>query len=153
MSGLGSPIGDPFSVDYVAHEMGHQFDGLHTFNGCGPGGGGGSSSYEPGSGSTIMGYAGICGADNLQPNSDPYFHWKNLQEVTSFVNNQIPNVGTTTATGNNGPTADAGPDYAIPDRDPVPVDGRGLGSGLGRCPHVHLGTGGSRTSVNAVATR
>jgi hypothetical protein len=125
VSGLGSPIGDPFSVDYVSHEMGHQFDGLHTFNGCGAGGGGGSSSYEPGSASTIMGYAGICGGNNLQSNSDPYFHWKNLNEVRSFVNNQIPNVGTTMSTGNTDPMADAGADYAIPTETPFRLTGAG----------------------------
>ena len=124
VTGLSNPIGDPFSVDYVSHEIGHQFDALHTFNGCGNGGGGGSSSYEPGSGSTIMAYAGICGIDNLQNNSDPYFHWKSLQEVTSFVNS-IPGVGTETPTGNTGPTADAGPDFAIPTETPFRLTGAG----------------------------
>lgn len=80
VTGRNRPINDPFTIDFVAHEMGHQFGGSHTQgNGCQRVA---DAAVEPGSGSTIMAYAGIC-PPNVQFNSDDYFHAYSLSEISS----------------------------------------------------------------------
>lgn len=111
VTGSPSPVGDPFDVDYVAHEMGHQFGANHTQNNaCQIDT---SSSFEPGSASTIMGYAGIC-APNVQNNSDAYFHARSIFQMTSFVTSSSANCRQLSASGNIAPVVNAGPNYIIP---------------------------------------
>jgi hypothetical protein len=82
VTGRSRPIGDAFDIDYVIHEIGHQFGGNHTQNNnCQRSS---TACYEPGSASTVMGYAGICNP-NVQTFSDPYFHNHSIQEVKAFV--------------------------------------------------------------------
>ncbi|MCW5898841.1 MAG: fibronectin type III domain-containing protein [Flavobacteriales bacterium] len=116
VTGLSQPVGDPFDIDYVAHEMGHQYGANHTQNNScnrhGP------AAFEPGSASTIMGYAGIC-APNVQNNSDALFHAHSLAEIASRLASgnagQCPQV---TSSNNQPPTISAGPNRTIPHSTP-----------------------------------
>ena len=106
----GIPSGDNFDIDYVAHEMGHQLGANHTFSHDLEGTG---VNMEPGSGSTIMGYAGITGAStDVQAHSDPYFHFASISQIQSNLASTSCDVETTIT--NNPPTITPLTSYTIP---------------------------------------
>lgn len=128
VTGSGVPAGIGFE-GILMHEMGHQYGSRHTFNGdagsCGNSGQRDSNSaYEPGSGSTIMAYPGICGVQNVQNNRDLYFHQRSLEamwaNISAGTGSTCPNL---VPSGNSSPIADAGPNYNIPIGTPYKLTG------------------------------
>lgn len=126
VTGIASPVGDPFDIDYVAHEIGHQFGGTHTFNGSAGSCSGNitnSTAYEPGSGTTIMAYAGICAPQDLQNNSDAHFHGGSYEQMLTFITGGGSSCAANIATSNTPPTVDAGVTYFIPRNTPFTLTG------------------------------
>jgi hypothetical protein len=157
------PMGDTFDIDYVAHEMGHQLGGNHTYSFNE----GTTVTVEPGSGSTIMGYAGITGANtDVQSNSDPYFHSVSIDQVQAVL--AATTVDTETTIANNTPVVTAMPtSYTIPkstafvltgvatdpDSDPLTycweqVDKINLANGVGKAS----GTGDGASAIGAASS-
>lgn len=129
ITGSSSPVGDSYDIDFVAHEMGHQYGGNHTFNGdsgnCNASTRNNPTAYEPGSGTTIMAYAGICAPENVQNNSDAYFHVVSLNEMWANINSGFSTCASTSSTGNNSPTINALTNYNIPKSTPFVLKGNG----------------------------
>ena len=130
---FSSPKGDAFDIDYVAHELGHQFGATHTFNSqtssCGNGNRQAETAYEAGSGSTIMAYTGICGSDNLQSNSDAMFHAASISQIIDYAHNGSgASCASSSSLSNTNPTANAGSDYTIPAGVPFLLSGSGSDS-------------------------
>lgn len=122
VTGLPQPINDPFYVDYVSHEMGHQYGANHTFNNACSGNRNPSTAVEPGSGSTILSYAGIC-PPNVSHRSDPYFHARSIAEIWSNIRYGTGQCGEQSNTNNEPPVADAGPNKTIPKSTPFILEG------------------------------
>lgn len=130
VTGSTSPTGDAFYIDFVSHEIGHQFGADHTFNGTAGACAGNripATAVEPGSGSTIMSYAGICGGENLQDNSDATFHGVSIGQMVAFSTlGGGSSCGTLASSGNTAPTANAGAAFTIPKNTPFILSGSAL---------------------------
>ncbi|TXH71670.1 MAG: hypothetical protein E6Q83_01540 [Thiothrix sp.] len=128
VSGWDTPTGDIFAIDYVAHEVGHQFGATHTFNSesgsCSGNNRIAKTAYEPGSGSTIMSYAGICSPDNIQAHSDAMFHSGSINQITTYTQSSTgATCAESTSLSNANPLVNAGQDYTIPARTPFILTG------------------------------
>ena len=105
-------------IDYASHEIGHQLNADHNFvsNECQTSAA--NLRFEPGEGSSIMSYAGVCGS-GYQDNSDPYFHSASLEVMNTFIGAAGSTCGTTSGTGNaDAPSANAHNDITIPKETP-----------------------------------
>ncbi len=103
------PEGDLFDLDYVAHELGHQFGANHTWSFESEGTG---VQVEPASGTTIMGYAGIVAGNDVAPNGDDYFHHVSIVQIQEYLQTTGCSLGTNLS--NNPPNITAQQDYSIP---------------------------------------
>ncbi|MEM7292443.1 MAG: reprolysin-like metallopeptidase [Pseudomonadota bacterium] len=157
VTGLPNPTGDPFFIDFVSHEIGHQFNAPHTFNGttgnCIAPNRVGSSAFEPGSGSTIMAYAGICADENIQNFSDATFHAGSIETITNFVTSGAGTCNTTIASSNTAPVVNAGNNFTIPGETPFTLTGSAndpeMDTMLFQWDEMDLGT---ETNLNSIGT-
>ncbi len=125
--------GDPFTVDYAAHELGHQFGADHTYNNSDPNGActtrSATDAFEVASGSTIMSYVGICNQRNLQQYVDtlvPMFHIRSLTTIFAYIQNEEGNTcGIAGPNPNAIPTVNAGPSFTIPKLTPFKLTASG----------------------------
>ncbi len=113
-----NPLGDTFDLDYVAHEMGHQFGANHTWSFESEGT---QVQAEPGSGTTIMGYAGITGVNNVALNGDDYFHYYSIFQISEYLG--TVNCAEITSLANTPPVIVPIGDFVIPKSTPFALTG------------------------------
>ncbi|MEJ7624042.1 MAG: reprolysin-like metallopeptidase [Pyrinomonadaceae bacterium] len=131
--------GDPFTVDYVAHELGHQFGANHTYNNADPSGPcttrSSQNAFEVASGVTIMSYVGICSNRNLQQLVEtgfPSFHARSLTEMVANLQNGEGNTcGQAAPAANSVPTINPGAAFTIPVLTPFTLTATGSDADAG----------------------
>lgn len=103
-------------IDYVSHEIGHQMGADHNFSANECGEGVAMNHYEPGEGSTLMCYVGLCGIGYTVA-TDPFFHYNSIEKMQTTISNT--SCATTSSAGNSSsPVADAKSDMTIPKQTP-----------------------------------
>jgi len=113
-----NPQGDIFDLDFVSHELGHQFGANHTWSFESEGT---LVQAEPGTGTTIMGYAGIIPGENVAPDGDDYFHYYSIFQIIEYL--QTTSCGELTPLTNNPPVINPIGDYIIPKGTPFVLRG------------------------------
>jgi hypothetical protein len=155
-SGITSPAdwipqGDNFDIDYVVHEVGHQLGANHTFSMTNEGTG---VNMEPGSGITIMGYAGITSQDMASHSIDIY-HAASINQIQTNLASKTCPVTTSIAGNNATPVVNALSNYTIPKSTPFALTGSASdadGDALTYCWEQYDNASTSQTGASSVAS-
>ncbi len=135
--GVNYPVGDSRPLGVWAHEIGHQFGAHHSYNSANGFCGSqrqGSTAYEPGGGTTIMAYIGVCDTDNVTLTRDLRFHNGSFREILAYL--ATVGCGTLSASANRIPTVNGGADFTIPKQTPFTLTATGADADAGDGPNL-----------------